>query len=59
MERPDFLKSGEIARLIPVISDSRKEQRAASALLSVFQLYPILLMQFCLDLGSLLPKGQK
>ena len=40
MERPDFLKSGDIARLIPVISDSRKEQRAVSVLLSVFSAVP-------------------
>ncbi len=40
IEVPDFLESGEIARLIPVISDSRKEQRAASALLAVFSAVP-------------------
>lgn len=32
---PDLLRRGEPARLIPVIADSRKEQRAASVLLAV------------------------
>ncbi len=32
---PDLLRRGELARLIPVVADSRKEQRAASVLLAV------------------------
>jgi hypothetical protein len=40
IEIPGFLKSGEAARLIPVISDSRKEQRAASVLLAIFAAVP-------------------
>ena len=40
MELPDYLVSGEVARLIPVIADSRKEQRAASAFLAVASAVP-------------------
>ena len=37
---PDFLESGEIARLIPVIADSRREQRVASVFLSALSAIP-------------------
>lgn len=40
MELPGTLQSGEVARLFPVISDSGKEQRAASILLSVISAVP-------------------
>ncbi|MCG8511876.1 MAG: hypothetical protein MI741_21890 [Rhodospirillales bacterium] len=40
MELPAYLKSGEIARLIPVIGDVRKEQRAASVLLATLSAIP-------------------
>lgn len=40
MELPDYVKRGEAARLIPVISDNRKEQRAASVLLAIFSMVP-------------------
>ena len=40
MQLPQNLRSGEIARLIPVIADSRKEQRAASVLLAVMSAVP-------------------
>lgn len=33
-ERPDILKSGEYARLIPVVADSSREERALSILLA-------------------------
>lgn len=33
--RPEFLGQGELARLIPVVADSSKEQRITSALLAV------------------------
>ena len=39
-EIPSFLKSGEIARLIPVIADSRKEQRVASVFLAALSAIP-------------------
>lgn len=34
---PDFLQQGDYARLIPVISDSSREQRLTSVLLAVFR----------------------
>ena len=34
MERPDFMQKGELARLIPVVADTSKEERAASVLLA-------------------------
>ena len=36
----DSLQSGSKARLIPVVADSKKEERATSALLSTFMLVP-------------------
>lgn len=39
-ELPTFLKSGDIARLIPVIADSRKEQRVASVFLATLSAVP-------------------
>ena len=37
---PEILKSGEIARLIPVVADSRKEQRVASVFLATLSAVP-------------------
>ena len=47
VDRPDFLSSGDPARLIPVIADSRREQRVTSVFLSTFAAIP----SFC---GSLM-----
>ena len=40
MKLPDYLIRGEVARLIPVVADSRKEQRVVSALLAIFSAVP-------------------
>lgn len=40
MELPSNLKSGEVARLFPVIAETGKEQRASSILLSVLSAVP-------------------
>ncbi len=40
MENHDFLESGEVARLIPVIADSRREQRVASVFLATISAVP-------------------
>ena len=40
MDFPSYLKSGEVARLFPVISDSGKEQKATSIFLSVLSAVP-------------------
>ncbi len=40
-ELPEILQSGEVARLIPVIADSRKEQRAVSVFLATLSAVPL------------------
>lgn len=40
VELPDYLASGEFARLIPVIADTRKEQRATSVFLATLSAVP-------------------
>ena len=52
MERPDYLSQGEIARLIPVVADSRKEQRAASALLATLSAVPVFANEILSGLGQ-------
>ena len=56
MELPDTLKSGEIARLFPVIAETGKEQRATSIFLSVLSAVPPLsnaiLSQLGVKIGS-------
>ncbi|MDR5865123.1 hypothetical protein QC758_19410 [Halomonas campisalis] len=37
MERPNFVKRAEVARLIPVVADTSREQRAASVLLAALR----------------------
>jgi hypothetical protein len=41
IELPDFVTRGEVARLIPVVADTRKEQRAVSAFLAVISAVPL------------------
>jgi hypothetical protein len=38
--RPDYLKSGERARLIPIVADTSREQRVASTILAVVTAVP-------------------
>ena len=40
IELPSYLKSGDVARLIPVIADNRKEQRVASVFLATLSAVP-------------------
>ena len=42
IERPDFLKRGEPARLFPLVADTSREQRIASILLAVMTQVPAL-----------------
>lgn len=49
---PSYLKSGEIARLIPVIADSRKEQRVASVFLAALSAIPDLAETLLDSLGQ-------
>lgn len=48
---PAYLKSGEIARLIPVIADTRREQRAASVFLSILSAVPDFAERLLASLG--------
>ncbi|ONF43029.1 hypothetical protein BTO32_10035 [Marinobacter lutaoensis] len=54
--RPDFLRSGEPARLIPIVSDSAREQKSASVLLagmrSVYELRQALLKSIGVRVGA-------
>jgi hypothetical protein len=56
MNLPDTLKSGEVARLFPVISEAGKEQRAASIFLSVLSAVPpfsnVILSQLGAKIGN-------
>lgn len=53
---PDFLESGEIARLIPVIADSRREQRVASVFLATLSAVPDFAQQLLSGVGVRLGK---
>ena len=46
---PEILISGEIARLIPVIADSRKEQRVTSVFLATLSAVPSFAQSFICD----------
>lgn len=52
MERPEYLKSGEIARLFPVIAETGKEQRASSIFLSILSAVPPLADALLAQLGQ-------
>ena len=49
---PSYLKSGEIARLIPVIADNRKEQRVASVFLAALSAIPDLAEKLLDSIGQ-------
>lgn len=49
---PDFLQSGEPARLIPVGADTSKEQRIVSAVLASFMVVPSLARELFADVGA-------
>lgn len=51
MEFPETLKSGEVARLFPVIAETGKEQRASSIFLSVLSAVPPLSSAILSQLG--------
>ncbi|MBB3330717.1 hypothetical protein BDK63_001585 [Halomonas campaniensis] len=51
MERPDFAKRGDVARLIPVVADTNREQRAASVLLAALRGVHEFRQQMLLSLG--------
>lgn len=51
MELPSYLSSGEVARLFPVISETGKEQKATSILLSTLSAVPLLANSILSPLG--------
>jgi hypothetical protein len=51
VERPDFIEQGELARLIPVVSDGSKESRATSILLATMMAVPALAASLLAPLG--------
>ncbi|WP_227519760.1 hypothetical protein [Mangrovitalea sediminis] len=56
VQRPEFIASGELARLIPIVADSAREQRSVSILLagmrSVYELRQALLKSISVRVGS-------
>lgn len=50
------IKSGQLARLIPSVSESKKEERATSALLAVFRVVPSFAFDILNDVGA--PTGK-
>ena len=52
---PDFLERGEIARLIPVVKDSQREDRASSILLAGWMVVDDLAKFLVIELNVRLP----
>ncbi|MBL1377389.1 hypothetical protein [Zobellella iuensis] len=56
MELPEYVKRGEVARLIPVVADTNREQRAASILLAalrgVYEFRQMMLASLGLRVGN-------
>lgn len=53
------LSSGQLARLIPTVADSKKEERATSSLLSTFMVVPSFAMSVLSDAGASIGKRSK
>ena len=53
---PEYLESGEVARLIPVIADSRREQRVVSVFLATLSAVPNLAQPLLSGVGARLGK---
>ncbi len=52
-----FLASGQLARLIPTVADSKKEERATSSLLASFMVVPVFAREVLSDAGA--PVGKR
>jgi hypothetical protein len=52
-----ILASGQLARLIPTVADSKKEERATSSLLASFMVVPIFAKEVLADVGA--PVGKR
>ena len=53
----DLLKSGQLARLIPTVADSKKEERATSTLLASFMVVPAYAREVLANAGA--PAGKR
>jgi len=56
-EVTDFLASGQLARLIPTVADSKKEERATSSLLASFMVVPVFAREVFSSAGA--PVGKR
>ena len=56
-EIKDVLSSGQLARLIPTVADSKKEERATSSLLAAFMVVPEFTREILGEAGA--PTGRK
>ena len=56
-EKPTFLASGQRAKLIPTMADSKKEERATSSLLATFMVVPIFAKDVLSNAGA--PVGKR
>ena len=53
------LASGQLARLIPTVADSKKEERATSSLLASFMVVPSFAISVLSDAGASIGKRSK
>lgn len=58
-DRPEFLKSGEPARLIPVVADGSREKRVASVVLAVMTAVPAFARALIASAGKSIGKSAK
>jgi len=56
-EVTEFLASGQLARLIPTVADSKKEERATSSLLASFMVVPVFAREVFSSAGA--PVGKR
>ncbi|WP_051786162.1 hypothetical protein [Endozoicomonas numazuensis] len=58
-EIKSLLASGQLARLIPTVADSKKEERATSTLLASFMVVPSFAMSVLSDAGASIGKRSR
>ncbi len=56
LQLPGILESGELARLIPIVSDSQKEQRVVAVVLATFRVVPEFALALLGEVGA--PSGK-
>ena len=59
LEITSLLSSGQLARLIPTVADSKKEERATSTLLASFMVVPAFAMTVLSDAGASIGKRSR